>query len=468
MGAKVKRIRNGLYLIMAILVFFLPAQVFAAGQDGVSLEQEGDLVAVALEMGNAQQEKISAVAVSLQIDEGSRDKVKAEFDFAGELGGAVKGFLYDESTGVLDVYAASDQSLFAEDILNLGYVQVTLKDSGDVLPVEISYLGASFQTANEVYGEKRPMVNRTPEPVKMQVGEGTPGTGDGENPPDNSGGDNGQEGAPGGGNGTDGVPGGSGNGAPGSNSSGSSSGNANIDQGLNDEKTQFKNDPSSAQPITSSVINKNQTHTELTNMSQPAVLTGGSRPGASTSPKLSRPENKVSVVSPANGPSSIHIAKGDQSSSGRGSGTESGEGWADFGQESSGTGFSDGTGEEISGGEGAGGDEILLDQKEGGARKESLTKRNRILRIAGIIAGFSGVAGLGAFGLVKVKGAFAPAKKRRSPGKRSPKKKSAGGRPGEKRHAGRKPVRKKTVGKKTAAQKRRKPVRTGKAMSKGR
>ena len=167
-----KRIRKGLYLITVILTLFLPMQAAAAGQDAVSMVQEEDKVAIVLEMGNAEQEKISAVAVSVQIGEESKDKVNVEFEFGKELAGAEEGFLYDESTGVLDIYAASDKSLFNGEILNLGHVRVTLKDSGQILPVEISYRGASFQTANEIYGSKRPMVARIPEPVNMQVGEG--------------------------------------------------------------------------------------------------------------------------------------------------------------------------------------------------------------------------------------------------------------------------------------------------------
>ena len=143
-----KRIRKGLYFITAILTLFLPMQAAAAGQDGVSLVQEEDSVSIVLEMGNAEQEKISAVAVSLQIGQESRDKVNVEFEFAGELAGAAEGFLYNESTGVLDIYAASDRSLFHGESLNLGHVRVTLKDSGQILPVEISYRDGSFQAVH--------------------------------------------------------------------------------------------------------------------------------------------------------------------------------------------------------------------------------------------------------------------------------------------------------------------------------
>ena len=70
---------KGLYFITAILTLFLPMQAAAAGQDGVSLIQEEDSVSIVLEMGNAEQEKISAVAVSLQIGQESRAPLRQEF-----------------------------------------------------------------------------------------------------------------------------------------------------------------------------------------------------------------------------------------------------------------------------------------------------------------------------------------------------------------------------------------------------
>ena len=439
-----KKIRNGLYLMVIMLILLFPIQTAAAGQDGVFLEQEGESVAVALEMGNAQQEKISAVAVSLQIDEGSRDKVKAEFNFAGELGGAEKGYLYNETTGVLDIYAASAQSLFAEDILNLGYVHVTSKESGEILPVEISYIEASFQTANEIYGEKRPMVSRTPEPVKMQVGEGSanpgdsgdgdvndgtnPGDGagsdvnDGTNPGDSIGSDvndGANSGNPGGSNVNGGTSQGGTSGSGDGNSGNNPSGSDNMDQGLNDEKTQFVNDPASAEKITSSVIKGSETHTELVDMSkQTSTSIGGTvRPGGGRTPKLSRPENKVSVVSPEKGPASIFVAKGVEGSYDDTQGKESIEG-----QPEDTEGVLGDVGEDLSDQEeGTEGEEILLDQKDGGVKTDSSEKRNRILKVAGIAIALVVCVGLGVFGVVKANGILVP-KKRRKPVRKKGKK----------------------------------------------
>ena len=411
-GVNVKRIRKGLYFITAILTLFLPMQAAAAGQDGVSLVQEEDSVSIVLEMGNAEQEKISAVAVSLQIGQESRDKVNVEFEFAGELAGAAEGFLYNESTGVLDIYAASDRSLFHGESLNLGHVRVTLKDSGQILPVEISYRDGSFQAANEAYGEKRPMVANTPDPVNMQIGEGAGDTG-GDAGGDLSGGGNtdkdpGQDSTIGAGT----EPGQSGSASDGGVSGGNSSEGGNVDDGLQDDHTEFVNDPSGAQNISSAVVRKNEIPTELVDMSQGAAASigGGSRPGAGT-PKWTRPEGKVSVVSPEKGPASIFVADSGQSSSGETSPDREEEtGEEPFREENA---FGDG--------ESIRGEEIVLDQKNGGAKDSQNEKRNRILVGAGITIVCAGGVGLAAFALVKTKGALA-LKKRKKPVRKKRKK----------------------------------------------
>ncbi len=386
MGIDMKKIRNGLYLMAAILALCFPMQAAATGQDSVSLIQEEDRVAIVLEMGNAQQEKISGVAISLQVNEESREKVKAEFDFAGELAGASKDFFYDESTGILDIYAASDQCVFSGDTLNLGYVRVTLKDSGRSLPVEISYLGTSFQTVNEVYGEKTPMVGNIPEPVNMQVGQGAGTSGDPAG--GNGNGNAGQGGNSGGNNENSGPEGGN---------EGDASGSNNADQGLHDESTQLVNDPASAQKITASVIRGNETNTELVDMSQRVAASTGSkvRLGGSGQ-KGTQAENKVSVVSPENGPASIFIAKGEEDPSGGAEGEAAGEGQAKLDE-----GI---PGESISGeGEGFAGEEILLDQKNGGVKSNSNEKRNHVLMWSGIAVVLAGGLGFGTFVLVKTK-----------------------------------------------------------------
>lgn len=506
------RIRKGLYLMAGIWMLLLPMQAAAAGEDAVSLIQEEDRVAVVLEMGNAQQEKISAVSVSLQVNEESRDKVKAEFDFTGELAGATTGSFYNESTGALDIYAASGQSLFDGEILNLGYVRVTLKDSGQILPVEISYRDASFHSANEVYGEKMPMITSIPEPVNMQVGEGAAyvvsteilekwlaqagnckredysdagwenlqkaireagtllakgdlsqeevnamvenlrqmianvgnGTGGGTSGGSPGSGGTGSSGNAGAGSGTGGSDGSGSQAESGSSNSGSSAeGNGSMDDGLNDENTQLVNDPSSAQKITSSVIRGDAAHTQLVDMSQQAAAASGTvRTGGSK--KWTQSGNKVSVVSPENGPSSIFISKGDGTSpeslegEGNGEGQAEDAGGGDLLGESGGGFPDDGS---------AGGEEILLDRKNGGVQKTDEGNGKRVLMIAGIIILVAG--GLGVLIFVLVKGKEGPSGKRKgSSGKGTSKRKAGGRKASGKNISGKKTGGKKPSGKK--------------------
>lgn len=397
MGANVKRIRNGLYLMAVIAVLFFPMQVFAAGEDAVSLVQEGEGVALVLEMSNAQQEKISAVAISLQIDEESRDKVNVGFDFAEELAGAAEGAFYNESTGVLDIYAASSQSIFESELLNLGHVRVTLKDSGETLPVKISYLSGSFQTANESYGEKKPMVASDPDPINMQVGEG-------DSKGDDAGNSTGPE--------PTSTPGNSGDvtDKPQDNSGGSNSDGGNVNEGLYDDNTQFVNDPDSAEKITSSVIRKSNLDTSLVDMSRRTTAAGGGVRPAGNSGKQIRSEGKVTVVSPENGPSSIFVAKDDDNTSGETKDEETSDAILDETEDNL-------AGEE----EGAQGEEILLDRKNGGAESSDSGKRSRVLIWVGIAIVLLGGLGLGIFAFVKSKGVLALSKKKK-PNKKKKKK----------------------------------------------
>ena len=77
-----KRIRTILYVAAAMLGMLIPFQVSAAGQDTVTLSQEGENVAVLLEMSDAEKENITAVSVSLQIDTQSSDQIAVDFEFS--------------------------------------------------------------------------------------------------------------------------------------------------------------------------------------------------------------------------------------------------------------------------------------------------------------------------------------------------------------------------------------------------
>lgn len=458
-------IRKAFCLTAALWLLSVPLEVFAEGWDAVTLSPEGSGVAVELEMSNAQEEKISAVSVSLQIDEESRDKVKPEFEFAAELGGAVQGYLYDKNTGILNIYAASASSLFEGETLSLGYVQAVPEEPGELLEVEFSYIGSSFQTANEAYGNKAPVVMYEPEPVSIKIGEGA---GEGPEAPgdgteDGSGDGNGdQTGTPGGGNGGGNQNGSSdnengGGSQNGSSGNGNSSGSGdNRNDGLYDENTQFKNDPSSAEQIESSVVRGDEQHSDLVDMSKGTAAGIGGASLQNPGGKWAVSGGKVSVVSPEKGPASIHIAKGKGTSSKTSdtAGLKGLTGWEEvpsgddalekeggFDGEDSVLGETVAAGSDEAG-EGEG-EEIRLDQKRGGAIEEAHGQKwGKVLIGIGILV-LSGGLGLGGFFVVKSKGSLAGAgkkKRRRRPKGRKPvSQKPASSKTTAKRVGGRKP-----------------------------
>lgn len=415
-------IRKSVYLTAAIWILSVPLKALAAGGDAVTLTPGGSGVSVELGMSNAQEERISAVSVSLQIDEESRNKVNAEFEFAGELNGAVQGCLYDKNTGVLNIYAASAGSLFDRETLGLGYVQLTSEEPGQSLKVELSYIGASFQTANEAYGDKAPVVMYAPEPVSLIVGNGTIPPGDGAG--DGSGEPNQPDGTPGDGNGSgsSGQPGSAGSGNGNGSSTGAGTGD-NRNDGLYDENTEFKNDPSSAEQISSSVVRGDGQGSELLDMSQGAAASiGGGTHLKGTGEKWA--SSAVSVVSPEKGPASIYVSKGKGSSTGASgaAGVKDLTGWEQvsagedtFGNGADGFDTESGAPEEA-GDTGTGddaGEEIRLDQKNGGAVDDSSNGlRNKVLVGAGIAVAAGGL-GLGGFFAVKAGGGVGGAAKKR-------------------------------------------------------
>ena len=150
----------------------VPLQVHAAGQDSVGLSQDRSKVAVSLEMSNAPQEKITTVAVSLEVKTDGQEKVTVDFQFSSELSGTEHGYVYNENTGRLDIYVASASSLFSDERLNLGSVQVMPVNAEKTVSTNISYCPNSFQTANSSYGDKTPMVEGDPASVDIKVGNG--------------------------------------------------------------------------------------------------------------------------------------------------------------------------------------------------------------------------------------------------------------------------------------------------------
>lgn len=355
---ELKQIWSKLYLGLAVLGLSAPLQVHAAGQDSVMLGQDGNQVSVSLEMSNAAEEKITTVAVSLEVKTENSGQISVDFQFAPELDGTEHGFVYNKDTGRLDIYVASADPLFAGEKLNLGNVQVQPADPEKSVSADISYCQNSFQTANGSYGDKSPVVEGNVPPVSIQVGNGTlapPSPGPGTSGPGN--------------NGT-----GSGNG------SGNHGGESNRDQGLYDETTRFTNDPSTAQKIPSSVIEKDGAGNPLFNLSTGAAATIGGKKGTGVNLGLDKVKDKVSVISPEKGPSSILV-------SGSGNGELAGfDSWLDGGNE--GELFAEGAAGESNS------EEILLDQKNGGAvENQKGEKRKRIILFSAIVIGILLLAG---------------------------------------------------------------------------
>ena len=351
-----KRIQKKLYMGLAVLGLLVPSQVYAAGQDLVDLSQDGSDVGVFIEMSNAVEEKITAVSISLNVSTQGQEKVNVDFEFSPELSGKEHGFVYNEETGRLDIYAASADRLFQEEQLNLGKVKVTPVDADRTVSADISYCPNSFQTANGSYGDKTPVVEKEVTHVNVQVGSGvptptpgtdTPGNHPGTEPGDNEGGSPGNPGV---------KPGGSQQGG---------SHDDNRNEGLYDETTQFVNNPADAQVIPNEIV-KGNVDTKLADLTvkAPAAIKTGSG-GAAGQIKTS---GNVSVVAPWDGPSSILVSKEENE-------------------------FLTGSQPEDLLGEAAGEasakddnvEEIVLDQEKGGAVDTQGNKTKKLLIIAGAV-----------------------------------------------------------------------------------
>lgn len=425
-GKKVKGIWTKLVLVLAAGWMFFPLHAAAQEQDAVTLRQEESRVSVLLEVSNAENERITSVSLSLKLDSASKDKVTVDFDFAPGLADAAQGFHYNSGTGRMDIYAASAENLFSGngENLHLGYVRVMPKDASQVLDIEISYCENSFQTANASYGDKTPMVEQEVDSVCMKIGAGVVYTASTQTLEDylaqalNSSRESYSEeawadlqsaiqeaqellqkgglsqseiddmaerlylmmanrevtppagennAAPSGGNS------GTGNTSSGNGAGNSQKGDGNQKEGLYDESTRFVNDPANAQNISSSVIGNKDLHSDLVDMSQGAAAVIGGRPKAGGSGGSTDGETKtageikaagrVSVVDPADGPAGILVA-------GR-------EGW----KMSGGEGIAALTPEE-----GNGSEEILLDQKNGGAVDENKKNERNLPLIIGVAA----------------------------------------------------------------------------------
>ncbi|NBJ94152.1 hypothetical protein D5281_16550 [bacterium 1xD42-62] len=412
-GMKVKWIQNKLYMGIAILSMSVPLQVNAAGRDTVNLDQNGSQVGVSVEMSNATEEKITTVAVSLEVKTEDLSQVKVEFQFSAELEGAEYGFIYNENTGRLDIYVASAKSLFKEEQLSLGNVQVQPVNPNQSISADIGYCKDSFKTANSAYGDKTPVVENEVAPVTIQIGNGSL-------TPPGSGTDNNLGGA----DGTN--PGNTNQGNPGANAGGSGSGNptgGNRDEGLYDETTRFKNDPSSAESISSSVVKREGKEIPPINLTTGAAAAIAGKNGAETgNATLLGTIGKVSVISPKNGPASILVSKGE----GEASAEDMPDGLVAGIKDESLTEKLGGLfGGEYAEEDGAG--EIVLDQEKGGAVDNSKSeRRKRILIFGAALTGAAAViVGIGVILVKKTGVVLADSKRKKRRKKHRRKKKNA-------------------------------------------
>ena len=370
-----KKIKYGLLLGTLLCLAFFPLQVLAAGEDAVTITQSEGGADVSLTMGRADQEKITAVSVSLTVE--PEDAATVEFQFSPSLAGTECGYIYNEETKLLDVYVASAGSLFTGENLNLGKVHISAGKTGP-MAVEIGYREGSFHTANASYGSKDPLIENVSAPIRVEIGNASGGSGE------NAGADKGNGGSDAGG-GSD------------KKGSGSSEKN-NMNQGLYDETTRFVNDPLNAEAILAGVISGKG---KITGTAAGAGGTAGAlRPGGK---KTDRTDftggGKVSVIDPKDGPSAIVI-----------------------GGESSG-----GSGESLTtGGESGGSGEIRLDQEKGGAVR-SLGDRIKEHKPLAIVVGIAVIVILGVFLVLFVGGSDrydgSPGRKKKKKKKRRKRKK---------------------------------------------
>ena len=138
-----------------VLSLAFPQRIYAAQTDTVTLENQGEQVAVSVNMANANKEKDNGHIHVIECGGSGRKQGGRFLPFSQALEEAVKDYRYDKDRGVLSIYVASGSSLFDEnDNLNLGAVRFQKADSADSLKAEVSVVENSIQTVNKAYGSR--------------------------------------------------------------------------------------------------------------------------------------------------------------------------------------------------------------------------------------------------------------------------------------------------------------------------
>lgn len=424
-----------LCLAVAAVGMYIPMSVSAAGQDGVTLQQQDGQVAVSVSLSNAKEESISALSISIQIEaEGDAGSVQPEFVFADGLAGSPDVAAdYRYRDGRLNIYVASDRALFDDqEELILGNLKLTSADPEQAAAVKVSYVENSFLAVNSGYGTKVPVVTEVSDPVTLQIGKnadsGSQGNdpaggdsgGQGSDPAEGDSGSQGSDPAEGdsGSQGSDPAGGDSdsqgsdpaegGNGSQGSDPAESGSGTQgngggapdnNSQDGLYDSQTQFQNDPADAQNIPSNVVKADSGSQGLQDLTHaagagtgnaPQLLpiggsnnsadTGGTDAGQAGSKEEGKRDSKVTVIDPKDGPSGLLV-----SGAASGGSAEDSKGLGEA------QGVSDAGGEDSLAAKPA--EEIVLDQKNGsvllsngqGKEKGIFSMRNILLVVLSIV-----------------------------------------------------------------------------------
>ena len=412
-----------LCLAAAAVGMYIPMSVSAAGQDGVTLQQQDGQVAVSVSLSNAKEESISALSISLQIEaEGDAGSVQPEFVFADGLAGSPDVAAdYRYRDGRLNIYVASDGALFDDqEELILGNLKLTSADPEQSAAVKVSYVENSFLAVNSGYGTKVPVVTEVSDPVTLQIGKNADSGSQGNDP---AGGDSGGQGSDptggdSGGQGND--PAGGDSGGQGSNPAGGDSGSQSSDpaesgsgsqgngggapdnnsqDGLYDSQTQFQNDPADAQNIPSNVVKADPGSQGLQDLTHAAGAGTGNAPqllpvggskssadidgtdaGQAGSAEEGKRDSKVTVIDPKDGPSGLLV-----------SGAASGGSAEDSKGPGEAQGVSDAGGEDSLAAKPA--EEIVLDQENGsvllsngqGKEKGIFSMRNILLVVLSIV-----------------------------------------------------------------------------------
>ena len=178
-------------LLSGWILCLAPLRALAAETDSVVLELVGNDIKVTVGVGNAYEEEITGITVTLRVDVEQGEET-VDFYFSDRLKDAVTGSRYQD--GNLYLYVTSDAGIFdANDELFLGNVVVHAADEKQGLTARVSYAEESLETVNGAYGEKKVAPGSVSAPVAVsKSGTITPSTPeDGENTGDNN--DNGTD-----------------------------------------------------------------------------------------------------------------------------------------------------------------------------------------------------------------------------------------------------------------------------------